>query len=41
MRINKMITKNKMLDLSSNSLNTFIKEILEISGENLFLDIGA
>ena len=32
--------KRKCLDLSSNPLNTFFMEMLEISLENLYLDIG-
>ena len=41
MRIKKMITKKKCLDLLSNSLNTFFKKCIEISLENLYVDIGA
>ena len=38
MRINKMITKKKIFDILSNSLNQFI--CTEISLENLYVDIG-
>ena len=41
MRINKMIIKWKCVDLLSDSLNVFFKKYLEISGENLRVDIAA
>ena len=41
MRITKMITKKKSLDLSSNSLNASLGKCIEISLENLCVDIGA
>ena len=41
MRINKMIIKWKCVDLLSDSLNEFFKKCLEISGENLRVDIAA
>ena len=41
MRINKMIIKWKCVDLLSDSLNVFFKKCLEISVENLRVDIAA
>ena len=41
MRIIIMITKGNRFDLSSNSLNKFFKKCIQISLENLYLDIGA
>ena len=40
MRINKIITKRKIFDLLSNSLNQFFKEMYGDQLENLYVDIG-
>ena len=41
MRINKIITKRKIFDLLSDSLNQFFKEMYGDQLENLYVDIGA
>ena len=41
MRVNKMITKEKCLDLLPNSLNYFLRKCMKVSMENLYVDIGA
>ena len=41
MRINKIITKRKIFDLLSNSLNQFFNEMYGDQLENLYVDIGA
>ena len=41
MRINKMITKRKIFDLLSNSLNQFFKEMYGDQSGELYVDIGA
>ena len=41
MRINQMITKEKMPDLLLNFLNLSLRKRMNISLENLYVDIGA
>ena len=41
MRITKLITKGELFDLKPNSLNYAKKKCMEISLENLFVDLGA
>ena len=41
MRINQMITKEKMHDLLLNFLNLSLRKRMNISLENLYVDIGA
>ena len=41
MRINKMITKGKRFDLLSDSFTHSVRKCIEISLENLYVDIGA
>ena len=41
MRINQMITKEKMHDLLLNFLNLSLRKRMNMSLENLYVDIGA